>query len=406
MLKQVLAVLSVMVLFKSFDFDTAVRTLSVAYAAFLVHRAIGFIALRNSIKHIHCQYYLLTPWRSALWLILPHIPYITPPVLDPINDPIATRQRYLNANSTIIGTATAFSPQATLHISDAKAIKAILSERTTFPKPLELYMALAVYGKSIISTGGEEWRKHRRIVGPAFCEDTYALGWTVSVDTTRKWLAHLDKRALEQNNADKTAGPSTTTNNNIVIDHKFEKTTLQLALSIFTNTAFGHRISSPGEPADPVPAGHKYNLKDTLEGALDYLNLFTTLAVPKWLAWIPFGRIRHVMAIKAELDLWLNEIVEERRKSHMMGEERKDLLYNLVKANELERTASVNIQEDNGLKSNTRILTPQELNGNLFIFLLAGHETCRRLRHSHYNKQIICIDAFHVSQPRTLSLLH
>lgn len=354
----------VLLAYKAFDTKTALQILVALYLAFLVRRVIQFIALLKTIKQIKCDYYLLTPWRSTLWLILPHIKYITPPVSVPVNDAVKLRQRYEKAGGArIVGLATVFSPQVTLYIADSKAIKAIVADRAAFPKPLELYRALAPYGENITITGGDEWRKHRRIVGPAFCEETYALGWENSVSITKDWIRHLDERI--KNEASKEG---------LVIEKGFKQTSLQLALGVFTTTAFGYPISTPGQKADPVPPGHQYTLKDTLEGAVDYMNLFTTVATPTWLSWFPYGKIRRAMDLKKELDMWLGEIIEERKKALQMGEEKKDLLYNLIKANELEREQ----QEKEGLeRSSAQALTPQELNGNLFIFLLAGHETGR-----------------------------
>ena len=39
-----------------------------------------------------------------------------------------------------------------------------------FPKPIELYKVLSVFGNNIIASEGEEWKRYRRITAPAFSE--------------------------------------------------------------------------------------------------------------------------------------------------------------------------------------------------------------------------------------------
>ena len=44
----------------------------------------------------------------------------------------------------------------------------ITSSRFRFPKATQIYEALNFYGRNIISTEGEEWKKYRKICAPAF----------------------------------------------------------------------------------------------------------------------------------------------------------------------------------------------------------------------------------------------
>lgn len=298
------------------------------------------------------------------------MPYITRPFASPINDASVARKQYDDAGSTVTALATVFSPQVTLNVADAVAIKAINADRHIFPKPLELLQMLTPYGQNVLVTGGDEWKKHRKVVAPAFTENTYALGWKVSLSITNDWIADLDKRLGQTDHTKVKAS---------VIEKDFPKLSLQLALSIFTTTAFGYRIASPGQVADPVPPGHTYNLKDTLEGALDLLNLFYAFFIPDWLRKIAFGRVQKALNLKQELNLWLAEIIQQRNFELNDGGERKDLLSNLVKANE--DASKEDVSAVNGRNSSSQSLSLRELNGNAFIFLLAGHETSRFTSH-------------------------
>ena len=39
-----------------------------------------------------------------------------------------------------------------------------------FPKPLEEYKIFGLFGKNILTTDFDEWKRHRKIVAPAFGE--------------------------------------------------------------------------------------------------------------------------------------------------------------------------------------------------------------------------------------------
>jgi cytochrome P450 len=85
--------------------------------------------------------------------------------------------------------------------------------------------------------------------------------------------------------------------------------------------------------------------------------------------WIPSKALREAKEYKQELDTYLREMIEERRKGIDLGEERPDLLSSLVKAN----NAEIKEKSESGFKEETMNL--DELSGNLFMFLVAGHET-------------------------------
>jgi cytochrome P450 len=42
--------------------------------------------------------------------------------------------------------------------------------KTRFPKPAREYDFVSIYGRNIIASEGEEWKKYRKICAPAFSE--------------------------------------------------------------------------------------------------------------------------------------------------------------------------------------------------------------------------------------------
>lgn len=62
-----------------------------------------------------------------------------------------------------------------LKTSSAELSAQMISRREDFQKPIKRYKVIDMFGKSIISTEGQEWRRHRKIVGPSFSEKSNRL---------------------------------------------------------------------------------------------------------------------------------------------------------------------------------------------------------------------------------------
>ena len=68
---------------------------------------------------------------------------------------------------------------------------AITARKSDFLKPIHLYHVVEVYGKNMLSSEGEEWKRHRRIVGPSFNEKSNALVFEESVRQAQGLLNYL-----------------------------------------------------------------------------------------------------------------------------------------------------------------------------------------------------------------------
>ena len=53
--------------------------------------------------------------------------------------------------------------------------KEVTTSRARFPKPVNLYAALSVFGINIVASEGEEWKKYRKIAAPAFSEVRFEI---------------------------------------------------------------------------------------------------------------------------------------------------------------------------------------------------------------------------------------
>ncbi|KAI0705841.1 cytochrome P450 [Cytidiella melzeri] len=140
----------------------------------------------------------------------------------------------------------------------------------------------------------------------------------------------------------------------IAFDHAVELT-LPIALFVIGVAGFGQRM--PWKGGDVIPQGHKMAFKESLH--VLSTDIILKLIAPEWLLKYGPERVRRVGIAYRELELYMTELIEGRKASDTK-EERYDLFSSLLDAND----------EDADIT-----LTHRELMGNIFIFLLAGHET-------------------------------
>nr|BAL05196.1 cytochrome P450 [Phanerodontia chrysosporium] len=225
-------------------------------------------------------------------------------------------------------------------VADPAAIKEITSSRTRFPKPVAQYRVLTFFGANIVTAEGDEWKRFRKITAPAFSERNNRLVW----DETVKIMLDLFENEW--------AGKDT-----VVVDHAVE-VTLPIALFVIGVAGFGRRMT--WQEDSKLPPGHQLSFKE----ALHYVSsaVFVKLATPAWLLkWAPTERMRRTNLAFKELEQYMLEMIQARRSSEKK-EERYDLFSNLLDASEDESDGQARLADE-------------ELLGNIFIFLLAGHET-------------------------------
>ena len=111
--------------------------------------------------------------------------------------------------------------------------------RSNFPKPIELYEPISLFGRNIVASEHDEWSRHRKVTWPAFNERNSAL---VFQETTRIVL-NLFQVWKEQGKGGVIAIPDVT------------DTTSELAMQVIASAAFGYSIDWKDE--DKVPEGHR-----------------------------------------------------------------------------------------------------------------------------------------------------
>jgi cytochrome P450 len=159
-------------------------------------------------------------------------------------------------------------------VADANATSYITTNRNNFPKPIELYRGIDLYGKNVVTLEGQAWRTHRKITAPSFGEKNNELVWQESLSQARGLVQHW---GLHKTIADPSAG------------------TMRLALHVISRAGFGVPVYWPHDEGKQesmsegayaaftksIPEkGHVLTYKDALSQLLE--NLIWLPILPTW----------------------------------------------------------------------------------------------------------------------------
>ena len=167
-----------------------------------------------------------------------------------------------------------------LRTADAAVISQVATRRSDFPKPLEAYGSLMLYGTNVVTTEGQIWKAHRRITGPPFSEKNNRLVWAEAIFQAQSMVDSWMR-----------GGTRSRTVANIGED------SMRLALHVISRAGFGRRMQWPmtseggeGEgSAGPVDSavkdiemdeGHAMNYSETLSTLLRYMIWILVVPMP------------------------------------------------------------------------------------------------------------------------------
>ncbi|KAF2845171.1 cytochrome P450 monooxygenase-like protein [Plenodomus tracheiphilus IPT5] len=267
-------------------------------------------------------------------------------------------------------------------VADAEAITQITTRRNDFPKPLEMYAALDIYGKNLVSTEGPDWRVHRKLVAPSFGEKNNELVFTETLHHAQSLISLWAGRDGRGNQT--VADPAAAAMN--------------FALYVISSAGFDVRVVWPHEDSEgaterktvgksmsvgsEMPAGHTMNYREAL-GELLHNIMWTQIIPHKWLLRSPVKLHRTVGQAVSEWGKYMDELYEVKRSQVASGETQggMDLFDALIRASGIIDEESTNI-------------TKSDLQGNAFVLMLAGHETTANTLHFsliflaiHWNSQ-------------------
>lgn len=246
-----------------------------------------------------------------------------------------------------------------LYLADADLINRMNANQNVYPKPVEKYDVLNFLGPNLVTAHGDDWRRQQVISKGVFNTDGWHFLWGETVrifDGMMKAEGYNDLKSGDE----------------VKIKHSVSMT-LRVALLAIANAGFGMDMSWNDDQNMPIPAGHEMTFQTALHCVAQ--SSILRLAIPKWLDWLPLKPVREMVTAFDELEKYIQSMIKEKRGA-LLGEktadnedanadlkfelnERQDLFSKLVKAS----------------LSGEEPLTDEELQGNIYIYLLAGHET-------------------------------
>ncbi|KAF9049306.1 cytochrome P450 [Hymenopellis radicata] len=229
-----------------------------------------------------------------------------------------------------------------LIVADPDVCKDLTTDTSRFQKPLEQYEPVTFFGPNILAAEGLLWKRYKKICAPAFSERNMKMVWDESLRTMNEFFDHIWSD-------DKDDG--------ISVDN-FRQQALQVTIRVIASAGFGMRLSWSDHSS--VPAGHRLTMEETFE--IVARDSFYKMIFPDWLG-IVIPPLKRANLAFNELRTYLEEIIQKRR-SDRSANDANDLFSNLLEANMCE-------VENDG----TGRLDDSELISNVYVFLLAGHET-------------------------------
>eukprot|EP01027_Heterolobosea_sp_BB2_P010572 GEZU01015503.1.p1 GENE.GEZU01015503.1~~GEZU01015503.1.p1 ORF type:complete len:527 (-),score=124.49 GEZU01015503.1:55-1635(-) len=239
-----------------------------------------------------------------------------------------------------------------IFLNDADLIKEVMLKSKLFPKPLQSYKILKLWGDNILTTEGAEWRKHRTIANPAFGDENLELVWTTTLRSLESLFAKWDS------NINKSNGGGT------LVD--VENDMVALTLAVIAEAGFGKKFE---DDASASSARGKLSFKDSLTVVSTKLTI--RMALPSFLFKTRlFPKLHQIGKAFDSFEEYMNEIIRSRPTTSATAANKdadttdanrcRDILSLLLNAS---------AESGNGSLSNQEILS------DVFMFLLAGHET-------------------------------
>ncbi|KAG8833850.1 hypothetical protein FRC17_009967 [Serendipita sp. 399] len=222
--------------------------------------------------------------------------------------------------------------------------------------------AVMLFGRNLISENLDNWRRHRRIMQPAFNSKTYEMVWTETTKIyndmvkTENWPVHQgEKVSLEC----------------------FNNITFKLGLYVIIACGFGLPFSWADPPRN---AEGSASVQDNIQ-TVEKWSLLLIMS-PRWLFSLPFRKYGSLFMI---LESLLRSIYGEydSLKTYIQKEAatRRAKIREAIELGEVDREAAVQFDVFSRLALASEMgdrksaLSDQELIGNTFILLFAGHDS-------------------------------
>ncbi|KDQ59780.1 hypothetical protein JAAARDRAFT_33349 [Jaapia argillacea MUCL 33604] len=247
---------------------------------------------------------------------------------------------YKDAGSETISFIPYLFGQPTIATNSLEVARQITSMKMPFVKPQLSSLGIIEWGRSVFSENGDEWKRHRKILNPAFGSSTHALVWEESVSTFREMSSFEG-----WNEVDTVKIPA------------MNALTTKFALIIISKCGFGNNL--PWDFSSPTGEMSFAEALTIVTNAL-----IARLIIPRWMYRLPIPKIQQIDLAFKSLRRFMRSLIDTRREEMAAdGKEflaRRDVFSMMVRASESE---------------GKHAMTDDELTGNTFLMLFAGHET-------------------------------
>ncbi|KAL8692214.1 MAG: hypothetical protein Q9218_002714 [Villophora microphyllina] len=268
------------------------------------------------------------------------------------------------------------------HTADAAVIDQVTRRRNDFPKPIEVYGSLDLYGKNVVTTEGNLWKHHRKTVSPPFNEKNNRMVWYESIRQAQSMVKGWMGDQTESSPTVNTVADDCMRLSLHVISHAGFGVHLNwpgLETGEQQQLANGHVKSTAGSVREEYQFGpdHKLSYTDALHGLLH--NMIWMLVLPRYLLRVlPLKGTKRSYEAFVEWGKYLRELFVNKRDEIATGngeQEGMDLMGFLLKGAGI-TPESASQSPVPGSKAHSKpLLSDTEIIGNAFVFLLAGHET-------------------------------
>ncbi len=213
-----------------------------------------------------------------------------------------------------------------------------LVEGDTVEKQTEAYVVLEFFGRNIVTTQGDEWRKHRKICTGAFTKSNLRLVRAATTrqlsEMTKSWDASADDKG------------------EVVVKLGGNDDYTRMTLGVFGEAIFGAEMDVFSERARDVASLDSFCTRLMFSTS----NLHVAMLVPKWLKRWPFTFFQKVDRTLQRMDNDMLDMLLSARRDE--GEACKDLLSLLSRSNQ-----------------RSDPLTEREAIADVWMFCVAGMET-------------------------------
>jgi len=252
---------------------------------------------------------------------------------------------YKQCNAETIWILPFLTGKPTVYTSNLDVARQVVTGgvKSHWIKPEDGSRGMLLFGMNLAAAEKDTWRRHRRIMGPAFNNKAYGLVWDRTIRTYNDMIT-----------AEGWSNPSQAAFDEPIV----QRLTFKFALHIIGSCILGLNSLSWIEP--PKDASAEMSFQESLNIVSGTILIATI--VPKWCWRLLIGWNRDIRRAHETLDTFIHAQVADHKMEVRSGASpRNDVLSMLVRAN----------KEDGGKLS----LNDTELIGNVFMLLFAGHET-------------------------------